>query len=70
MSPWRAQIIVVKDVNNNKHRMRIDYSQTVNLFTELDAYPLPRIETLINDPAKYHVFFRRLTYTVHTIKSK
>ena len=56
MPPWCAQIIVVKDANNNKCHMCVDYSQTVNLFTKLDAYPLPRIETSINDFAKYHVF--------------
>jgi len=28
--------------------MCIDYSQTINLFTELDAYPLPRIDDIIN----------------------
>ena len=36
--------------------MCIDYSQTINLFTELDAYPLSRIDTLVNKLAKYHVF--------------
>ena len=56
MSPWHAQVVVIKDANNRKHCMCIDYSQTVNLFTKLDAYPLPRIETLINDLTKYHVF--------------
>ena len=62
MSLWRVQIVVVKDANNNMRRMCID-SQTVNLFTELDTYPLPRIETLINDLAKYHVF---LTFNLHS----
>ena len=37
MSLYCAQIVVLKDANNNKGRMCIDYSQTVNLFTELDA---------------------------------
>ena len=36
--------------------MCIDYSQTINLFTELDAYPLPRIDVLVNNLSKYHVF--------------
>ena len=54
ISPWRAQIVVVK--NDNKRRLCIDYSQTINLFTELDAYPLPRIDTLVNQMAQYHVF--------------
>ena len=41
-SPWRAQVLVTK-IENHKRRMVIDYSQTINRFTELDAYPLPRI---------------------------
>ena len=58
ISPWRAQIVVVKDTENNKRRMCIEYSQTVNLFTELDVYPLPvpKIEFLVNELAKYRVF--------------
>ena len=36
--------------------MCVDYSQTINLYTEPDAYPLPRIEDLVNDLAKYKVF--------------
>ena len=55
--------VVVKDANNNKRRMCVDYSQIVNLITELDAYSLPRIETLINDLAKYYVFS---TFDLHS----
>jgi len=33
----------------------VDYSQTVNLYTVLDAYPLPHIENML---AKYRVFSR------------
>ena len=35
-SPWRTQLVIVK---NEKHRKRmcVDYSQTVNKFTCLDA---------------------------------
>ena len=36
--------------------MCVDYSQTVNLFTEFDAYPLPKIEFLVNELAKYCIF--------------
>ena len=36
--------------------MCVDYSDTINLFTELDAYPLIRIETLVNKIAGYWVF--------------
>ena len=56
-SPWRAQVVVAKDPNKiHKKRMCIDYSQTINLFTDLDAYPLPRIEELVNNLAKHKVF--------------
>ena len=54
-SPWRAQIVVVKG-EHQKKRMCIDYSQTINLFTELDAYPLPRIEGMVNELSQYRVF--------------
>ena len=33
--------------------MYIDYSRTINLFTELDAYPLPSIESIVNKVAKW-----------------
>ena len=56
-SPWRAQVVVVKD-STERHRKRlcVDYSQTINLFTELDAYPLPRIDEMINNLANYKLF--------------
>ena len=38
-SPWRAQVVVARN-ENHKKRMVIDYSQTINRFTLLDAYPL------------------------------
>ena len=48
-SPWRAQVMIARDeFLCHKRRMCIDYSQTVNLFTELDAYPLPHIDEIIN----------------------
>lgn len=55
-SPWRAQVVVVKDpLNRHKKRMCIDYSQTINQYTELDAYPLPRIDTMVNELSTYSV---------------
>eukprot|EP00794_Sanderia_malayensis_P020739 gene20739-22770_t len=54
-SPWRAQVVVTKD-DNHKKRLAIDYSQTINRFTQLDAFPLPRINDLVNDIAQYRVF--------------
>ena len=53
-SPWRAQVLVVKE--NGKKQMVVDYSQTVNRYTQLDAYPLPKIDELVNTIAKYNVF--------------
>ena len=50
-SSWRAQVLITKD-ERHKKRMVIDYSQTVNRFTHLDAYPVPRIDEQINDIAK------------------
>ena len=45
-SSWRSQVLITKD-ENHKERMVIDYSQTVNHFTHLDAHPLPRLDELI-----------------------
>ena len=45
-SPWRAQPLVV-DNGKGKRKMCIDYGRTINLFTELDAYTLPSIESLL-----------------------
>ena len=47
-SPWRAQTLVVSP-ENHKKRLVVDYSQTINRFTLLDAYPLPRIEDMVNE---------------------
>ena len=53
-SSWRAQVFVVN--NARKRRMVIDYSQTINKYTFLDAYPLPRVETIVEKVAKNSVF--------------
>ena len=54
-SPWRAQVVVTKGEQHRK-RLVIDYSQTINRFTQLDAYPLPRIDETVNKIAQYRVF--------------
>ena len=36
--------------------MVVDYSQTINRFTMLDAYPLPKIEEMVNKVAQYKMF--------------
>jgi len=40
----------------NKWRLCIDYSQSVNCYTELDAFPLPRIDELIIEMSNHHFF--------------
>ena len=54
-SPWRAQVLVTSG-ENHKRRLVVDYSQTINRFTELDAYPLPNIDEMVNNIARYKVF--------------
>ena len=54
-SPWRVQVMATKD-ENHKKRMAIDYSQRINKFTLLDAFPLPRSDELVNQIAQYRVF--------------
>lgn len=54
-SPWRAQVFVVRE---GKPRMVIDYSETVDIFTKLDAYPLTTVKTVLNAVAKNHYFSR------------
>jgi len=54
-SPWQAQVLIVND-SRHKKRLVIDYSRTVNRFTLLDAYPLARIDDLINTIAKGRIF--------------
>ena len=71
-SPWRAQVVVVRDeTNRHKKRLCIDYSQTINLYTELDAFPLPRIDGMVNELAKHKVFSTfDLRSAYHQIKIK
>uniref|UniRef100_UPI00358E1065 uncharacterized protein n=1 Tax=Myxine glutinosa TaxID=7769 RepID=UPI00358E1065 len=54
-SPWRAQVLVVRS-EAHRRRMVIDYSQTINRFTQLDAYPLPGMDALVRQVALYSVF--------------
>ena len=54
-SPWRAQVLVTSN-DNHKKRMVIDYSQTINRYTLLDAYPLPRIDEMVVHVAQYKIF--------------
>lgn len=54
-SSWRAQVLVTKN-DRHKKRLVIDYSQTINKFTRLNAYPIPRIDDLIQKIAAFRVF--------------
>ena len=53
-SPWRAQVVVTNE--DHRRRLAIDFSQTINMFTLLDAFPLPRISDIVNKIAQYSVF--------------
>jgi len=53
-SPWRAQSFVAK--KGEKKRLVIDYSQTINKFTPLDAYPMPKIDDLVQKVASNSFF--------------
>ena len=54
-SPWRAQVLVAKN-SRHKKRLVIDFPQTVNKCTNSDAYPLSKINELVNKIARYRVF--------------
>lgn len=54
-SPWRAQVVVTTN-ERHKKRLVIDYSQTINKFTQLNANPLPRIDDLVNKVSQYSYF--------------
>ncbi|GFS36440.1 putative retrovirus-related pol polyprotein from transposon opus [Trichonephila inaurata madagascariensis] len=58
-SAWRARAFVIRG-ENRKPRMVcvcvVDYSQTINKYTLLDAYPLPKIEDVILKFSKNQVF--------------
>ena len=56
VSPWRAQAFVTKEDDNHRKRMVIDYSETINLFTELDAYPMPNILDMVQKMSQYKYF--------------
>ena len=55
-SPWRAQVLVHQGNENHKKHLVIDYSQTINRFTKLDAYPVPRIDEMVEDISKHKYY--------------
>ena len=54
-SPWRAQVLMIKS-ESHKRRMVVDYSETINRFTDLAAYPLPCIDEQVDRLAKCKLF--------------
>ena len=62
---------MTKDSETQKKRLAIDYSQTINRFTQLDYYPLPNINEVVNEIAKYRVFSTiELRSTYHQVPLK
>ena len=54
-SPWRAQVLVTTN-ERHKKRLVVDYSQTINKDTYLDAYPLPNLESMIEKISQYKYY--------------
>ena len=54
-SPWRAQVLIVSNECQRK-RLVVDYSQTINRFTKLAAYPLPRMGDLASETSQYKFY--------------
>ena len=54
-SCWRSQVVVTRN-ERSKKCLVIDYSQTINRYTCLAAYPLPRVDELINKISQYRYF--------------
>ena len=44
------------EFGRHKRDMCVDYSNTVNMYTKLDAYLLPESETLVSELVNYQVF--------------
>jgi transposase InsO family protein len=54
-SPWRSQVVVVKDSGTPK-RLAIDYASTINPATIANAYPFPLIPDLLTKLSAFRVF--------------
>ena len=54
-SAWRSQVVVCEN-ENGKKRLAIDYSQTINKFTLLDAYPFPNKAEQVNQISQYKYY--------------
>jgi len=42
-----------RDDGHVRKQLCVDYSQTVNKYTEVDAYPFPRIDDMVHQLASY-----------------
>ena len=49
-------LFVIVKSEHHKKRLCLDYSQTINKFTLLDAYPLPNVGDVVNNVAQYKWF--------------
>ena len=54
-SLWQVQVVITAS-EGSKKRLCIDYSLSINRFTHLDAYLLPRIEDQVNEIANFKMF--------------
>ena len=69
-SPWRAQVFIVTNERQRK-RLVVNYSWTIIRFTGLNAYPLPRMDDLDQEIAKYKIYSALgLKSTYHQIPIK
>ena len=53
--------------------MVVDYSETINKYTQLDAYPLPKIAEMVNKIAQYknfNIIYQRLAYYQISLSEK
>ena len=50
---------------NHRKRMLIDYSKTINLFTQLDAYPLPKIDEIATDNVFSTIDLKEACHQIH-----
>ena len=55
-SPWCVQVLMTKEDETHRKRMVVDYKQSINRFTELDAYPLPDTEEMVREISQYSWF--------------
>ena len=54
-SSWQSQAFVMWEAGQ-KPRMVVDFAQTVNCITHLDAYPIPLVSDLLDQVSQYRYF--------------